>query len=212
MSQLIKKIVLSWHRKVLFSVVTLISGFFVLEVALALLGIPALQSAIDLETNSSDGATLFVQEGDEYRTRVEKKTYFNAQSFPVKKTPGTYRIFCLGGSTTYGHPYADAKSYVGMLRELLRTSAPDVPWEVINCGGISYASCRLADMMTELAIYQPDLFVVYTGQNEFLEERTFHEIRKQSAAMKIAVPRSSLLNPPQIFDSAHLRASIPSMR
>ena len=90
MSQLKKKIVLSWHRKVLFSVVTLISGFFVLEVALALLGILALQSAIDLETNSSDGATLFVQEGDEYRTRVEKKTYFNAQSFPVNKTPGKH--------------------------------------------------------------------------------------------------------------------------
>ncbi len=186
MSQLKKRSVLSWHRKVLFSATTLISGFFVFEVALALFGIPDLQSAIDLETSFSDGATLFVQEGEEYRTRAEKTTYFNVQSFPVRKTPGTYRIFCLGGSTTYGHPYADAKSYVGMLRELFRTNAPDVRWEVINCGGISYASYRLADMMTELATYQPDLIVVYTGQNEFLEERTFREIRNQSAAMKIA--------------------------
>jgi len=50
-------------------------------------------------------------------------------------------------------------------------------WEVINAGGISYASYRVAHLMEELVNYQPDLFIIYTGHNEFLEERTYSQIR-----------------------------------
>jgi tetratricopeptide (TPR) repeat protein len=48
---------------------------------------------------------------------------------------------------------------------------------VINAGGISYASYRVANLMKELALYEPDLFIVYTGHNEFLEERTYAAVR-----------------------------------
>ena len=51
-------------------------------------------------------------------------------------------------------------------------------WEVINAGGISYASYRVAQLMEELIRYQPDLFIIYTGHNEFLEERTYHKIKE----------------------------------
>ena len=50
---------------------------------------------------------------------------------------------------------------------------PDVNWEVINAGGVSYASYRVAAVMRELAQYAPDLFIVYSAQNEFLERRTY---------------------------------------
>ena len=48
-------------------------------------------------------------------------------------------------------------------------------WEVINAGGISYASYRVALVVKELAAYAPDLFVVYSGHNEFLERRTYSD-------------------------------------
>jgi tetratricopeptide (TPR) repeat protein len=86
------------------------------------------------------------------------------------------RIFCTGGSTTYGRPYDDATSFCGWLRELLPVADPSRDWELINAGGISYASYRVAALMEELAAYQPDLFIVYCGHNEFLERRTYSGI------------------------------------
>src|SRR6185503_10316672 len=40
----------------------------------------------------------------------------------------------------------------------------------------SYASYRIALLMEELTRYQPDLFVIYSGHNEFLEKRTYGRI------------------------------------
>ncbi len=44
---------------------------------------------------------------------------------------------------------------------------------MINVGGISYASYRVAALMEELNRYSPDLYIVYTRHNEFLELRTY---------------------------------------
>ncbi len=79
----------------------------------------------------------------------------------------------MGGSTTYGHPYDDTTSFSGWLREFLPVMDATHRWEVINCGGISYASYRVAALMEELIQYEPDLFVVYSAHNEFLERRTY---------------------------------------
>lgn len=106
-------------------------------------------------------------------TNPAKLTHFNHQSFPAKKAPGTFRIFSVGGSTAYGHPWRDPVSFSGWLRELLPVADPGRRWEVINAGGISYASYREAKLINELAAYEPDLFLVYSGHNEFLEERTY---------------------------------------
>ncbi|HAP00238.1 MAG TPA: hypothetical protein DCQ83_09370 [Fibrobacteres bacterium] len=128
------------------------------------------------------GQPLFIKKTgtdgiERYETNPVKLTHFNPQSFPVKKTPGTYRIFTLGGSTTYGHPYRDPTSYSGWLREFLAEADSSRHFEVINCGGISYASYREAQLVAELTQYQPDLFIIYAGHNEFLEERTYRGAR-----------------------------------
>lgn len=122
------------------------------------------------EATHASGATRM-------RTADSKKRFFNDQSFLHPKPPGTFRIFTLGGSTTFGHPYHDSTSFSGWLRAGLRAVAPHRAWEVINAGGISYASYRVAALLDELLAYEPDLFVVYTGHNEFLEERTYAPVR-----------------------------------
>ena len=106
-------------------------------------------------------------------TAANKESWFNVQSFLKEKPPGTKRVFCVGGSTTFGRPFADPASYTRWVRELLPQVQPDVNWEVINAGGVSYASYRVAAVMRELAQYDPDLFIVYSAQNEFLERRTY---------------------------------------
>jgi len=146
-----------------------------LEGGLALFGVkPALQTE-DPFVGFASNVPLFVPssgpKGKQILTTAPNKlNFFNPQSFTRDKSPGTYRIFCLGGSTTYGRPYNDTTSFVGWLRELLPVAESNKNWEVINAGGISYASYRVAHLMEELVNYQPDLFVIYTGHNEFLEE------------------------------------------
>ena len=114
-------------------------------------------------------------------TAANKLGFFNTQTFTQTKPAGTFRIFCVGGSTTYGRPYDDTTSFAGWLRAFLPEADDSRRFEVVNAGGISYASYRVATLMEELIRYEPDLFVIYSGQNEFLENRTYGEILSQSA-------------------------------
>jgi len=108
-----------------------------------------------------------------YETAPNKLRFFNEQRFAATKPGGTRRLFCIGGSTTYGRPFRDPTSFCGWLRRLLAEAEPERPWEVVNAGGISYASYRAAAVVDELAAYEPDVFVIYSGHNEFLERRTW---------------------------------------
>ena len=98
--------------------------------------------------------------------------YFRPESFAAKPASNEFRIFCLGGSTVQGRPYAIETSFTTWLELSLQAADPSRRWEVVNCGGISYASYRLVPILKELLQYDPDLFVIYTGHNEFLESRT----------------------------------------
>ncbi len=177
-----RRVVLPGWKKALFAVMATMLAFAAWEGLLAVFGVkPALYSA-DPYVGFSSSIPLFVEETAADGTQMmvtapNKLRLFNAQQFPRKKAPGTFRIFALGGSTAYGRPYDDATSFVGWLREYLRALALDRKWEVINAAGISYASYREAKLMEELIAYQPDLFIVCSGQNEFLEERTYGKIR-----------------------------------
>jgi len=156
--------------------------FAILEGGLAVFGVKPALSIADPFVGFGSNIPLFVEEKDNDGQKVlttasNKINFFNYQQFQRKKSPGTYRIFCVGGSTTYGRPYNDTTSFAGWLRKLLPAADPLKRWEVINAGGISYASYRVASLMEELALYEPDLFIIYSGHNEFLEERTYGTMR-----------------------------------
>lgn len=141
------------------------------------------------------------------KTNPAKLTHFNPQGFAKDKPEGAYRIFSVGGSTTYGHPWRDKVSYSGWLRELLHAADPGRKWEVINAGGISYASYREAKLAEEIARYQPDLLVVYSGHNEFLEERTY---RKAAEIPPLLREASALLDRTRTFSA--LRQALRKVR
>jgi tetratricopeptide (TPR) repeat protein len=150
-----------------------------LEGLLALGGVQPIALTEDPLVGFSGLQPLFLEEPSEsgvMRTNPAKLGHFNDQTFPLKKPAGAYRIFALGGSTTYGHPWRDPVSFSGWLRGLLPTADASHTWEVINAGGISYASYREVKLVEEIIRYQPDLILVYCGHNEFLEERTYRKI------------------------------------
>ena len=106
---------------------------------------------------------------------VESYQSANAEE-NANKSRDEFRIFCLGGSTVQGRPYANETSFTTWLELSLQAADPRRQWQVVNCGGVSYASYRLLPIMKETLQYEPDLYIIYTGQNEFLEERTYGEI------------------------------------
>lgn len=119
-----------------------------------------------------------------YRLDPAKEQYFNAQSFRHPKPPGVFRIVAFGGSTTYGHPYLHRTSFPAWTARLLGLADPGKTYEVINAGGISYASYRVRRLAEELARFEPDLYVVYSGHNEFLERRNFAAILAEPPALR----------------------------
>ncbi len=129
--------------------------------------------------------------GTNFEIAKERLVYFCPQSFAAAKGPQTFRVFCLGGSTVQGRPYAVETSFTTWLKLNLRAALPDTNFEVVNCGGISYASYRLVPIMRELLEYEPDLFIIYTGHNEFLEDRTYQRLKKVPRAL-IRVHRTML--------------------
>lgn len=120
-----------------------------------------------------------------YSVNPAKRIYFNAtESFEMPKPPGVFRIVVFGGSTTYGRPYTRQSAFGAWMGRLLEQYGSAGTVEVINCGGISYASYRVRRLMEEMAAYDPDLFVVYSGHNEFLEARTFAALRDEPESLR----------------------------
>ncbi len=175
----------SLRKKILFSALTTILFFVTLECALTLVGVQPKSNNEDPFVGFSGLLPLMELSTNELGEQIlstaqNKRHWFNAQSFPKLKKPRTKRIFCMGGSTTYGHPYWDSTSFAGWLREFLPIVDSSHNWEVINAGGISYASYRVAALMEELTQYEPDIFVVYSVHNEFLERRTYQNMFDKS--------------------------------
>jgi lysophospholipase L1-like esterase len=127
----------------------------------------------------SDIHPLFVHnpEAEQYEIARSRLLFFKPDSFTSKKSATGFRIFCLGGSTVQGRPYTIETSFTNWLKMALRHFQPSREWEVVNCGGISYASYRLVPILRECLQHDPDLFIICTGHNEFLEDRQYHHIK-----------------------------------
>jgi len=127
----------------------------------------------------SDVRPLFVRsdDGGRYEIARSRQRCFRPQAFAADKAPGEVRIFCLGGSTVQGRPYAVETSFTTWLELSLRLAEPTRTFRVVNCGGVSYASYRLVPILREVLAHEPDLIVLYTGHNEFLEDREYGHIR-----------------------------------
>ncbi len=180
---------LSVWKKLLFTTIIVCMFFVIAELVLAILGVTPVSYEKDPYVGFSSYIPLFTEQlspdGKSYMVTAKNKLeYFNPQRFALDKGTDTYRIFCVGGSTTYGRPYDDMTSFCGWLRAMLPKADPTRKWEVINAGGVSYASYRVSTLMEELIDYKPDLFIIYSGHNEFLEHRTYDQIISMPKALR----------------------------
>jgi len=85
--------------------------------------------------------------------------------FPRDKPPGTFRIFVLGSSAAMGVP-EPAYSFSRILDVMLAEAWPGTKFEVHNTAITAINSHVVAEVAKDCARYQPDLFIVYMGNNE----------------------------------------------
>jgi len=87
--------------------------------------------------------------------------------FAVTKPAHSFRIFFLGGSSTFGYPYAHNGSMSKMLGQRLADYFPERKIEIVNLGMPAISSFSLLDMIDEVLAQRPDAVVIYAGHNEF---------------------------------------------
>lgn len=138
--------------------------------------------------------------------RVVNKYGYSDQhtTFTEKKMPETYRIFCLGGSACAGWPHPANERFSTYLDSCLKKIYPQKQIEIINCSAHGFASYRVREVFHQLIPYEPDAVILWSGNNEFLEDQRFkscyfQQIIDQSAhkirmiqLIKSALPRKKL--------------------
>lgn len=88
-----------------------------------------------------------------------------AYAIPAEKARGTFRIFVLGESAAMGDP-DPAYGFSRYLEVMLRQRYPEMKFEVVNTGSVAINSHVLLPMAEGLAKQRPDLFIIYSGNNE----------------------------------------------
>jgi tetratricopeptide (TPR) repeat protein len=169
---------LSTSRKILFSLVALSLPFLFLlfiEGAVRLL----IETPIvdDPFLNIGSVPSFFKTktiDGKEHQVVTHDAAYGRSGiHFTTRKEPGSIRIFCVGASASAGWPHPRSESYSAYLQQALDRAFPEQKVEIINLSLHAYASYRVRFLFDMLLDFDPDAFLIYSGNNEFLEPRTY---------------------------------------
>lgn len=118
-----------------------------------------------------------------YVTSPHFGAYINTQSFLREKPAGLTRIFVVGGSAAYGFPCTDEYGFSGYLRRALDKVAPG-RFEIINAAGMSFGSHRVLDVLKDVVLFEPDVVIIYSGNNEYVEQNVLPEAKAPPAAIE----------------------------
>ena len=91
----------------------------------------------------------------------------NPHLMPATKPAGTVRIFVLGSSAAMGTP-DPSFSFGRILEAMLREHYPGVQFEVINAAMTAVNSHVVRQIAKDCTAYEPDIFVIYMGNNEVI--------------------------------------------
>jgi len=111
-------------------------------------------------TDKSGPATFFYVNRD-------RPGSIDENAFLSPKPPDTVRVILSGESAMKGFPEPRGFSSGVILEQMLQDFWPNKHVEVINIGTTAIASFPMLEILTEGLNYEPDLVVLYGGNNEF---------------------------------------------
>lgn len=97
----------------------------------------------------------------------DKATQPNRLLLPREKPRGSYRIFVLGESAAAGTP-DPSFGFARILESMLRTAYPEKRFEMVNAAVRGINSHAVLPIARECVEHQPDLAIVYMGNNEVI--------------------------------------------
>ena len=100
------------------------------------------------------------------------------------KPQGLKRVFILGGSAALGWPRPMEISFSGYMQRALDRVAPG-RFEIVNCAAMSYGSHRVLDLLPDVLRMQPDLVIVWSGNNEYVERNILPRYSRNRAMGKL---------------------------
>jgi len=164
--------VVSGKKKIVFSGLLLLLPIFLCLIVETLLRIFNYGANLDLivvkEKNGQKYYALNPAVGRRYFSKgILAVPELYEETFAYHKPANGYRIFCLGESTTASFPYELNARWHRLLQDRLVTLFPEKNIEVINVGLSAVSSFTVREFAEELIDYEPDLFLLYLGHNEF---------------------------------------------
>jgi len=112
--------------------------------------------------------------GEDYYRITHRRGYAERNvAIRVAKPANGLRIVCLGGSACASWPHPPQETFAKYLEQALELTYPDRKVEVINAAAHGFASYRVRRVFDQILPLQPDFIVVYSGNNEFLEDRDY---------------------------------------
>ena len=154
---------LKWASRIVLALLAPLVILAVLEGGLALAG----------RGRATDFLVPLSDDGWYYSNPDFGVTYFGADlnrhpgeiRLAATKPDNAYRIFVLGGSAAFGTPDT-AFSFARVLEAMLVQRFPDTRFEVVNTGMVAVNSHVVLRIARECREFDPDLFIVYMGNNE----------------------------------------------
>ena len=93
--------------------------------------------------------------------------YAEQTNFVMPKPANTVRIFLVGESAAKGYPQPRNLAMSSFLQAMLSDAWPEKKVEVTNLGTTAVASFPLVYQVRDALKFSPNLFIFYTGNNEF---------------------------------------------
>jgi len=123
---------------------------------------------------------------------------FRGEEFPEQKPKGTYRVACIGDSTTFGWSVGDDETYPYQLEGILKKDCRREV-EVLNLGVTGYTSLQGRELMLlKVKDWDPDAVVFAFGANDRLPALKSDEEHLRDRTWDIG-PVSVFLNRFQVY-------------
>lgn len=197
-------------KKPIFALVAGALFFGTVEILLWAAGVQTLSSERDPWSGFSESVRVY--EVDEaagvYRTPPRATTHsFNYQEFSRVKAPDGLRVFVIGGSSAFGFPWGAGRAFPRVLGDALQSAAPGRVVESINAAAMSYGSHRLRLLVPEILSYEPDVLVIYSGHNEYVERDLHARLVREQGELSGLRRRLSLSRLYSLMTRVHERVT-----
>jgi lysophospholipase L1-like esterase len=125
---------------------------------------------------------VFSYEPNQHLTSININSFgFRGEEFSLQKDSNTYRIFMVGGSTTFGAgATSDEKTIPAQLEKIFLENGYQI--EIINAGvGAADSREEAYKIRESYKRFQPDMFIIYDGWND-----SFRNLEKTELNLEIS--------------------------